>query len=335
VDAFDLETGELVYTAAVHDRPVHCVALVSTASEQIPVFVTCCHGGTIKLVELQTGKILMRVRSVVSTPCYGVCICEGKRPLIIAGCFNKIEIWGIPLGRSQGSLTGHRGRVMCVLCHRSHPAYIDAELPGFIASGDDRGFIRTWLLEEPWTPLLEIEAHDASILSITLKRPMENSDIDRYRLLTTSEDKTFRIFDCMTGECLGRVSNHNGPVPALSILSLNGPIKSHKSTETSALTKETVPRWQEDVVITCGLDKRINFWRLSDLTLLHCMERTKPVRGVASCIVPRPFMIATSMDEGLEIIDLTIYDDLPSELKHLIRYHEPEVVRRTRAEQTG
>lgn len=262
----------------------------------------------------------MRVRSLVPGPCYAVCICEGKRSFLIAGCSNKVEIWQIPTGRSVSILEGHVGRVMSIMCHRSHPGHIDADNPGFIASGDDKGIMRTWLLEEPWTPLLEIKAHDGPILSITLKLPFDNSEDGRYRLLTTSEDKTFRIFDAITGECLGRVSNHNGPIQGLSILNLSGPIKTRSSEKSGTATS----RWMEDIVLTCGLDKRINFWRLSDLSLLHCMERTKPIRGVSATIVPRPLMIATCMDEGVEIIDLTIYTDLPSELKHFLTYHEPK-----------
>lgn len=71
IDVFDLQTGELLYTADAHDRPIHCISVVSTATTQLPVFASCCHGGTIKLIELQTGKILEKVRCAVSGPCYG------------------------------------------------------------------------------------------------------------------------------------------------------------------------------------------------------------------------------------------------------------------------
>lgn len=206
---------------------------------------------------------------------------------------------------------------MSVLCHRSSPTHIDEKNPGFIASGDDRGYIRTWLLEKPWTPLLNIEAHTGAVLSMTLKRPMENSQIDRYRLLTTGEDRKFRVFDALTGECLGCVSNHTGPIQSLSVLSLNGPLL-------EPTVNCTTTRWAEDIVLTAGLDKRINFWRLSDMALVHSMNREKPVRGISATTVPRPMMIATSMDEGLEVIDLTLYDHLPDDFKHLVLSHEPE-----------
>lgn len=301
------------------------------------MFASCCHGGTIKLIELQTGNVLAKVRAAVSGPCYGsrdlccmlavtkyilstgVCIVDAKISLLVAGCCKNVEIWTLPKGRHLTSLEGHTGRVMCVAAHRSNPGHIDDDNPGFIASGDDLGNIRTWLLEDPWTPLLIIEAHAASILSITVKKPLDNCDIDRYRLFTTSEDRTFRIFDAMNGECLGCVSNHTGPIQALSILSLNGPIIG------TDVSKEL--RWKEDIILTAGLDKRINFWRLNDLSLLFTMERGKPVRGVAATVFPKPMMVATSMDEGLEIIDLVLYEGLSEELKHLITSHEEEVHR--------
>lgn len=206
---------------------------------------------------------------------------------------------------------------MCVLSHRSHPGHIDSNNPGFVASGDDLGYIRTWLLEDPWTPLLNIEAHEAAVLAMVLKKPMDNSDIDRYRLLTAGADKTFRVFDAMTGECLGRVSNHSGPIQALAVLRLNGPILS-----SGRPGKEL--RWKEDVVLTAGLDKRINFWRLNDMSLMYCMDRDKPVRGVAATCLPHPVIIATSMDEGIEILDLQLYDGIPPELRHWVDNHEEE-----------
>ena len=71
IDAFDMQTGELLYTADAHDRPVHFIHLISAGTPKLPVFASCCHGGTIKLIELQTGKILEKVRSTVGGPCYG------------------------------------------------------------------------------------------------------------------------------------------------------------------------------------------------------------------------------------------------------------------------
>ena len=318
IDAFDIETGELVYTAELHDHAVHCISLSSVASLDIPVFATSCHGGTLRFAELQTGKVLAKLRSAILGPIFSVCICEASVSLLIAGCYSTIEIWRIPTYRHVASIRGHDGRIMSVLCYRKHPGHIDNENPGFIASGDDTGVLRTWLLEDPWTPLLQIKAHESAILSIVLKRPLDNCNVNKYRLLTAGDDRTLRIFDALSGECLGCVSNHSGPIQAICLLRLNGYVKQH-----SVSTEVVEEKWQEDIVLTGGLDKRINFWRLSDLSLLHCMERAKPVRGLAVTVVPRPFMIATSMDEGLEIIDLTIYDDLPIEIRRLVRNHDP------------
>ena len=71
IDAFDIETGQLVYSSPAHDRPVHCISLIDVRTKSLPIFASCCHGGTINVLELQTGNILTKVRSPRTGPCYG------------------------------------------------------------------------------------------------------------------------------------------------------------------------------------------------------------------------------------------------------------------------
>lgn len=323
-DVFDVETGDLIYSTIAHKHAILNVVVCNSESPRLPVFATCSHDGTIKLIELQTGKILVKIRSTVPGPCRGVCLCEAATSFILGACGREIWFWDMTRGIKDCILKGHEGIITCLICFRGHPALIDDAHPALIVSGDDKHVIRIWLLEPPFTNTHILLGHTGSILSVKFL-PKKNCFRKHDYIFSTSVDKTCRVWDAKTGNCLFILMDHTGPVQITDILTFSGIWDGGKylTRRTNRFLDAVIDRdiWREDVLITAGLDGKMFFYRLYDCSLLHFIQRPAAIKGISAALIPRPLIIATSAGHGIDILDMTLQEDLHTDFKTLIESH--------------
>jgi hypothetical protein len=338
IDAFDLESGEQIYSTIVHLTGVYQVVASSEAVTETPILATCSHDGSLRIVEMQTGKVISRLRSSVPGPCRGVSIVDAAQPFLVAACGNQIWIWNMLNMIPLDPLRGHHSNITCITTYRGNFEYSDETYPAVIVSADESGVLKLWHLEVPFPLLLRIQAHDGVIYCI--KIIVIESSPHKHRILSGGLDRKIRMWNMITGELLHTFEEHIGPICSMSVLNFSGvkgagqihtfprfqenvAVSKPKTVEEEIFqrynSKKVVEKWHEPVLVSCGLDKKLIFWRLLDCSILHSCDLDTPAKGVSCTAFPRPMLVYTAGDNGLVILDLSLCpDDYPPDLKILI-----------------
>ena len=345
-----METGELIYSSLVSKTGINQIVTSIESISQLPLIATCSHDGQVKMIEMQSGKIMMRVKSSVEAPSRAVALVEARRSFLVAACGRQIWLWDMSTKIPIEPLCGHSGDILCLAVYRSHPDYATALLPAVVVTGDDRHEIRVWDLESPFSMLRCLVGHKAPVLCVKVI-VTEEDPVAKFKVLSGSADKSFKIWNLLSGECLHSLEGHIGPISTLSVLELRVPktIPYHarrrnahaanainealallfqKKTENMLNNTDSAPVstmeefYIDHLVVTAGLDKKVIFWRLRDCILMHKMEMELPVKGSAAIVFPRPYLMLTAGENGLVILDLGLCDDLSEEISELISKHQ-------------
>ncbi len=205
---WDSQTGMLIHTLDGHAGWVHALAF----SPDGTILASGSADTTIRLWSVQTGQLL-RVLRGHSHPVHSVAISPDGKRVVSGSSGNTLCVWDLTTGQLLRTLHEHTGTIYCLAFTPLSPnAY-------WLVSGSADTTVRRWDINAPSghvgyspdsVPWENEPTHAGAVRSLAFHptRPL---------LISSSEDKTIKLWNMHTGRLLRTVTGHGGPVYSMVI----------------------------------------------------------------------------------------------------------------------
>ncbi|CAO3637573.1 unnamed protein product [Mucor fragilis] len=185
------------------------------------------------------------------------CIQFDKEKMVTGSRDRTIKIWDIQSGKCKMTLRGHTGSVLCL--------QYDAQ--DVVSGSSDTSLIVTDI--ETGVVKRTLSGHADSVLSLRL--------VSKDQIISCSKDRTLRLWNKHTGECIRQFNGHRAAVNAV--------------------------QWHDNRVVSASGDRTIKIWDLNTGACLKTLE--SHTRGVACVEFDGTFIVSGSSDQTIKVWDAT------------------------------
>ncbi len=218
IKIWDAKTGKELATLKGHSDIAYTVAFSPDGSK----IVSASKDKVLKIWNVETGKEQATLKGHADQVLFAAFSPDGSK--IVSGSLDKtIKIWDVETGKELATLEGHSNTVMSAVFSPDGTQIVSASSDKTIKIWDIPVKARYVVKKPPQLESLAIDPAEyvKAIKKITLRKTLEghSDDVwsadyspDRSKVVSSSVDKTIKIWDAKTGKELATLEGHSGGV---------------------------------------------------------------------------------------------------------------------------
>ncbi|GBE90934.1 NACHT domain-containing protein [Nostoc cycadae] len=193
IKLWDIDTGRCLNTLQGHTKSINIIAF----SPDGKLLASGGHDCTVKLWNIDTGECLITLQEHTDQISSIAFSTDGK---ILASCSidKTVKLWDICSGECLNTVQSHTGRILSVAFSPKGQIFADYS----------EGYLRLWNISNNEQVQI-FQVNTEWVLSIAISS-------DGHMLASCSSDRTVKIWDVRTGECLNILQGHTNAIGSLS-----------------------------------------------------------------------------------------------------------------------
>jgi len=201
IKIWDIDTGLYLQSLSGHVSEINAITFSNTNQ----ILATASVDRTVKIWDITTGKCLKTLQGRADFV-HSVVFSKDNRT-VISGSQHSINIWDIDTHKCISTFFGTKDWLSSLIVSQDERIIACANI------GNEDNFIRIWQIDDLNNSVTEsnqipnriLKGHDDNIWSIAF-------NFDSTKIVSGSSDRTVKIWNPQTGQCLKTLSGHNRPV---------------------------------------------------------------------------------------------------------------------------